>query len=85
MPDEVYRCGFQRQRRLGHVKFGTAAFGYLLRYHGNQVRARNVGLIDEIIPIWLKAWAFAFAIALPAIIIVMPLVRKFVLIVVAEE
>lgn len=40
----------------------------------------NVGLIDGIIAIWLRAWAFAFIIALPTIIAVTPLVRKSVLI-----
>ena len=38
----------------------------------------NVGLIDGIVAVWLKAWAFAFAIALPTIIAVTPLVRKSV-------
>lgn len=45
----------------------------------------NVGLIDGIVIIWLKAWAFAFTVALPAIILVTPLVRKLVFTFVEQE
>ncbi len=36
----------------------------------------NVGLIDGIIWIWLKAWAFAFVAAFPTIMIVAPIARR---------
>jgi Protein of unknown function (DUF2798) len=42
----------------------------------------NVGLINDILFIWLKAWALAFVIAFPTIILITPLVRKLVTIVV---
>lgn len=45
----------------------------------------NVGMIDEIMSIWLKAWGFAFVVAFPTIIAITPLVRKSVLIVVATN
>jgi ABC-type bacteriocin/lantibiotic exporter with double-glycine peptidase domain len=38
----------------------------------------NVGFIDGIFFIWLKAWLFAFAVALPAINLVSPIVRRLV-------
>ena len=38
----------------------------------------NVGLVDEIIAIWLKAWSFAFAVAFPVVILVSPIVHKLV-------
>ena len=38
----------------------------------------NVGLVYNILSIWLKAWIFAFFIAFPAIIIVSPVVKKLV-------
>lgn len=41
----------------------------------------NVGLIDGIMMIWLKAWAFAFVVAFPTVIAVSPVVRKLVAIV----
>jgi len=36
----------------------------------------NVGMVDNIITIWLKAWVFAFSIAFPTVILVAPLVHK---------
>lgn len=44
----------------------------------------NLGLAPNILSIWLKAWAAAFAIALPTIILVTPLVRKLVTLVIKE-
>jgi len=38
----------------------------------------NVGLIDGIVQIWLKAWSFAFVVAFPTIVVVSPIVRKLV-------
>jgi hypothetical protein len=38
----------------------------------------NMGLIDGIFFIWLKAWLLAFVIAFPTIVLVTPLVRKLV-------
>ena len=38
----------------------------------------NVGFVDDILYIWLKAWTFAFAVAFPTVIVVAPVVRKLV-------
>ncbi len=38
----------------------------------------NIGLVDDIVSIWLKAWVFAFFVAFPTVIIVSPLVKKLV-------
>ncbi|MDF2178795.1 DUF2798 domain-containing protein [Aliiglaciecola sp. CAU 1673] len=35
----------------------------------------NMGLVEGILMIWLKAWVFAFAVALPTIVVITPLVR----------
>tara|TARA_B100001063_G_C16417462_1_gene382539 strand:- start:88 stop:249 length:162 start_codon:yes stop_codon:yes gene_type:complete len=45
----------------------------------------NVGLVDNIVAIWLKAWSFAFVVAFPTIFIISPLVHKLVSIVLHEE
>jgi hypothetical protein len=45
----------------------------------------NVGLVSNIIYIWLKAWVFAFTIAFPTILVVSPLVHKLVSIALKEE
>ena len=36
----------------------------------------NVGLVDNLFSIWRKAWAVAFTVAFPTIILVAPIVRK---------
>jgi len=45
----------------------------------------NVGFIEGIVSIWLKAWGFAFLVAFPAIIAVSPIVRELVDTVVDED
>jgi len=38
----------------------------------------NIGLVDDILTIWVKAWSFAFIVAFPAIILVSPMVKRLV-------
>jgi len=38
----------------------------------------NVGFVENIFYIWVKAWMFAFVVAFPAVIVVAPAVRKLV-------
>lgn len=38
----------------------------------------NVGLVDNILGIWMRAWGFAFVIAFPSVVIVTPAVRRLV-------
>ena len=45
----------------------------------------NVGLVDNLLFIWLKAWGFAFCVAFPTINVVAPIVRKLVTLVVAKD
>lgn len=45
----------------------------------------NVGLVDNLLFIWLKAWGFAFMVAFPTINVVAPIVRKLVTLVVAKN
>ena len=45
----------------------------------------NVGMVANIMTIWLQAWSFAFVVAFPTIIIVSPLVHKLVALVLHEE
>lgn len=45
----------------------------------------NVGMVTNIVDIWLNAWSFAFIIAFPAIIIVSPIVHKLVSFVLHKE
>lgn len=38
----------------------------------------NIGLIDGLLFIWLRAWGFAFCVAFPTIVIVAPIAKKLV-------
>ena len=44
----------------------------------------NIGIVSNIAVIWLKAWAFSFVVAFPAIITVSPIVHKLTSLVVNE-
>ena len=44
----------------------------------------NIGLVEGIALVWLKAWGFAFVVAFPTIIMVSPIVRKLVNLVVEK-
>lgn len=45
----------------------------------------NVGLVSNIVYVWLEAWAFAFIVAFPTITVVAPIVHKLVSLVLKEE
>lgn len=45
----------------------------------------NVGFVDDIFSIWMKAWAFAFVVAFPAITLVSPIVHKLVSLVIRSD
>ncbi|MDP1540204.1 MAG: DUF2798 domain-containing protein [Moraxellaceae bacterium] len=45
----------------------------------------NVGLVSNILYIWLKAWLFAFIVAFPTITLVAPVAQKLVNLVLKEE
>jgi len=38
----------------------------------------NVGMVDNLLHIWLKAWGFAFSVAFPIVFLVSPMVRKLI-------
>jgi len=38
----------------------------------------NMGLVNNIVFIWLGAWVVAFLVTFPAIVLVAPIVRKLV-------
>ena len=40
--------------------------------------AVNVGFVDSFLRIWLKSWGIAYLVVIPAILIIGPLVQKFV-------
>jgi hypothetical protein len=38
----------------------------------------NMGLVENVAYVWLRAWAFAFVVAFPVITLVAPVVRRMV-------
>jgi hypothetical protein len=49
------------------------------------ISIHNVGLVDNIVLVWIRAWIFAFLVAFPTIIMISPVVRKLVDLVVDEN
>ena len=45
----------------------------------------NVGMVENIVAIWLNSWGFAFIVAFPSIVIVSPIVHKLVSLVLHED
>ncbi len=45
----------------------------------------NIGWVENLLLIWLKAWAFAFVIAFPTIVLISPIVRKLVSFVIVDH
>lgn len=45
----------------------------------------NVGLHGQIVQVWLKAWAFAFVVAFPTIMVVAPIVKTLVILLIKQE
>tara|TARA_R110000868_G_scaffold17258_2_gene76023 strand:- start:27075 stop:27227 length:153 start_codon:yes stop_codon:yes gene_type:complete len=44
----------------------------------------NMGLVDNLLTIWLRAWSISFVIAFPTIVVVAPLVKKLVDVVIEQ-
>jgi hypothetical protein len=38
----------------------------------------NLGLVDQFLPIWMRAWVFAFMVAFPSVVLAAPVVAKLV-------
>ena len=44
----------------------------------------NVGFVENILNIWIKAWSFSFLVAFPVVLLVSPTVKKLVNLVVEK-
>ncbi len=45
----------------------------------------NVGLVDNILHVWLHAWGFAFVVAFPTVMVVAPTVKRLVELVIHKD
>lgn len=61
-----------------HLVFAFFMAGLMSCLMSLVISVFNVGLVDNIIMIWLKAWSFAFVVAFPSVVIVSPVVKKLV-------
>jgi len=71
-------------------KYITQVFSFFMAFFMSglmslMVSLINMGFIDNIVFVWLKAWAIAFTIAFPTILIISPHVQKLVELVLDEE
>jgi len=49
------------------------------------ITAFNVGLVSNLLTLWLQAWSFAFVVAFPSVVVVSPLVKKLTTILICDE
>ena len=45
----------------------------------------NVGFVENILNIWIKAWSFSFLVAFPVVLLVSPTVKKLVNLVIVKN
>ena len=67
--------------RLIPRKYESVVFGFFMAFMMSGlmsliVTAFNVGVVNNLVSIWLRAWGVAFSVAFPTIILLAPLVRK---------
>jgi hypothetical protein len=65
-------------RKYQHIVFGFFMALLMSCFMSLVISIFNVGFVDNILYIWLRAWAFAFTVAFPTVIVVTPAVRKLV-------
>lgn len=66
-----------------HPKYQSVVFAFFMALLMSclmslVITVHNIGLVPNILWIWLDAWAFAFLVAFPAVMLVAPVVRKLV-------
>ncbi len=65
-------------RKYQHIVFGFFMALLMSCFMSLVISIFNVGFVDNILYVWLRAWAFAFTVAFPTVIVVTPAVRKLV-------
>lgn len=66
-----------------HSKYQSVVFAFFMALLMSclmslVITIHNIGLVPDIVWLWLDAWAFAFMVAFPAVLLVAPVVRKLV-------
>ncbi len=65
------------------ARYGNIVFAFYMSLIMSNVMSLfisliNVGFIEGIVGIWLRAWGLAFVVAFPTVVLVTPLVRRLV-------
>lgn len=73
-----------------HAKYSPYVFSFFMALLMSGIMSLvitlfNIGLVEAIVVLWLKAWLFAFSVAFPTIIVVTPLVRRLVALVIRQD
>ena len=65
-------------KRLAPILFGFLVSGFMSFLVSLVATVKAVGYIPGLFQLWMSAWIFAWAVAFPTILVVAPLVRRFV-------
>lgn len=65
-------------KRLSPIVFGFIVSGIMSFLVSLVATVKAVGFIPGLFGLWMSAWLFAWAVACPTIILVGPVVRRFV-------
>lgn len=73
-----------------HKKYQNVLFAFLMAlfmscFMSLVISIFNVGLVDNILQVWLHAWGFAFVVAFPAVMVVAPTVKRLVELVIQKD
>ena len=72
-------------RKYQHLVFAFFMAGLMSCLMSLVISIFNVGLVDNILQIWLHAWGFAFVVSFPAVLVVAPLVSRLVNLVIKKD
>jgi hypothetical protein len=64
--------------RFAPVLFGFVLSGLMSCIVSAIATLRAIGLPPEFFGTWMSSWAFAWAVAFPAVLVVAPITRRFV-------
>jgi len=65
-------------KRLAPVVFGLIVSGLMSFLVSLVATIKAVGFVPDLKSLWLSAWVYAWAVAFPTILVVAPIVRRFV-------
>lgn len=71
--------------RYAPVLFGLLLSGFMSLIVSGIATVRAVGLVADVVTLWLEAWLTSWAVAFPVVLFVAPVVRRIVAAMVRKE